>query len=448
MRSISSNLLAELVPSAFFSAVVSLLFTPWLYLIMKNASSHEITDFLPLWSVLVVLLSIIYGKWLAKFDARNRYLALVLYLVAHSLPLYFLGWPLAVFIPFVLVFLLFGLRFRLYYTVADVRADIGLALLFFFFNLTLNNELSLSVGMLDVLVFFIAVSCLALFFNLRSLQEEGFQPRYSFSFSVLGISSGGIFLAAFLIGIPLEGGLVRAVLDVVHKIYLYFVDVIMVVVYALIWLLRPLFNLIENLELTRPEMVTEGESQIGSVQDFVKGVEGSEAAGGAIVQYILWGSLCLVLSFLAVRLVRKLSRGSDGGLGEKGVVQESESIFSISELNSRFKDRWATLAESLAGYGNKVEYRYRGEDPLTRIRRIYFNFALKLKDATPFRTSDTPRGYQDRLYRNIGQKKLGPETEELTEIYNQARYGNHASTEDADRARNLWEHILGRLKEK
>ena len=138
------------------------------------------------------------------------------------------------------------------------------------------------------------------------------------------------------------------------------------------------------------------------------------------------------------------SGGSGGGLGEKGVVQESESIFSISELNSRFKDRWATLTEYFAGNGNKAEYRYRGEDPLTRIRRLYFNFALKLKDVTPFGTSDTQRGYQDRLNRNIGQKELGTETEELTEIYNQVLYGNYVSTENADRARNLPEQILDR----
>ena len=449
MRSKLYNLVIELIPALFFSIAVFVLFKPWLSFLLESMGFVEAYDLLPVWSISVLTFFIFLAKWLSKLQNSKRYIFLASYVGLNSLVLLLIKWPLSVFLPFSLFLILFGLRFRLYYTIADVRRDIGWGILVFFFTLAISTKIPLSIGFLDIIVFFIAIASVGVFFNLKSLKEEGFSPQYRLSFLIIISSSAVIFFSAFLLGMPLESGMIQAFLNVLRQIYLFFVNnIVMSIIYALIWILRPLFNLIENINISPPERVREEQNPIGSMEDLTEGISGSEAGGGPIVQYILWGLLFLILASVLVLLIRRLSGDREGGSSEEGVTEESESIFSISELANRAKRGFSSFNKVFSKYLNNPRNRYKGEDPITRIRWIYFCCAQKLSKFVSFKVSNTPKGYLKRIYQRFEKKEAGPELAELTEIYNKARYGERVLEEDAERAQKLWQKIKKRLKEK
>ncbi len=446
MKSKASNLLGKLVPGLFFSIGAYILVGPWFQSILEASGYPDVPDILPLWSIGVLGFSIVLGFKLSELENKRRFAFLLAYAAANLLIIYPLGWPLIVYLPFTLVLLYLGLRFRLYHTTLNVRKDIALGVLVLFLNLAFSTQLTFEVGIADVVLFFISAIGVGAFFNLESLKDEGFSPQYRLSFLLLLASAGAIFLVAFMIGVPLEGGLFNALIDLAGRIYGYFADFLALLLYPVVWILRPLFALLEGLEFTRPEQTREREGVTGSLEDINEGLEGGEGLEGPIGPYILLGLACLVLVVLLIWLTFRLS-GSSEEEEEEGVVEESESLLSISELASGARDRWLSLRDVFSRGASSQKERYRGDDPLTRIRRTYFRFARRLEELTSFGTTNTPRDYLLKLRSEFG-RRIEPQFRELTEIYNRARYGGKAAEEDADRVEKLWNQIMEIVEEK
>lgn len=449
MKSKLFNLLNESALVFLFSVAVYTLFLPWLHPLSRVFGSSQALPFLPAWVLTVVALSAFLSRPLGALDRRPRFFLLAFYLGINLLLLYVLGWSLFIYLPAALMLTLFGLRFRLYFTVVDVKRDIALGVLILFFNLAISTATSYTFSFAEIILFLLAAIGLGVFFNLRSLESRGFDPQYRFAFLLLTVSAVVIFSLAFFIGLPLEGGLLQAFIDGMRRVYLFFANIFSWILYGLVWILRPLFNFIENLELTSPERQSEqeGRSFTDSFEDINENVPQSEGVETPIAPYIFWGLLCLVLIVILILLVRKLAhKWGKKGDGE-GVVQESESVFSFSKLGSRARDRWSSLREALfRGNLTWLQDRYGGADPLTRIRLMYFRFSWNLKDFLPFRISDTPRDYLDRLRDKEELAGIEAEINELTELYNRARYGKWADDEDARRAKALWEQIRDEIR--
>lgn len=234
--------------------------------------------------------------------------------------LYLLGWPLFICTPSALVLTLFGLRFRLYFRTTDVKKDIALGVLILFFNLAVTSTLGYNIGFVEIVLFFLAAMGVGVFFNLKSLEIEGFEPQYRLGFGLLALSGLVVFVAAFLIGLPLEAGLLQVFVDAIHQIYLLFARFLLFVLSALLWVLRPLFNLLENLQLARPKQLPEQEEVARSLEDFAKDMSGAEGVKTPLAPYIFWGLLCFILVVFLVWVVRKFSSNYQQKQIQEGVV--------------------------------------------------------------------------------------------------------------------------------
>lgn len=446
MKSKASNLLGKLVPGLFFSIGVYILVRPWFESIMDASGYPGVPDILPLWLLGVLGFSIFLGFRLSGLESKRRFAFLFTFIAINLLIIFLLGWPLVIYLPFTLVLMYLGVRFRLYHTILNVRKDIPIGVLVLFLNLGLSTQLTFQVGIAEVVLFFISVIGVGAFFNLESLKEEGFSPQYRLSFLILLASAGAIFLVAFLIGIPLEGGLFKALVDLAGRAYGYFADFLSLLLYPLVWILRPLFGLIEGLQFKRPERPRQKKGFTKSPGEVAKGLQGTEGSGGTFGPYILLGLACLVLVVLLIWLTYRLSESSEEK-EEEGVVEESESLLSISELASGARDRWLSFRGVFSRGASSQKERYRGDDPLTRIRRTYFRFAKRLEELTSFETTNTPRDYLLKLRSEFG-RKIEPQFRELTEIYNRARYGGKAADEDANRVEKLWNQIMEIVEKK
>ncbi|MFP4646216.1 MAG: DUF4129 domain-containing protein [Candidatus Acetothermia bacterium] len=442
MRSKTWNSLSNLLPVLLFSVTVFILIKPWFGSLSAGLVDSTASNVFPLWIVALTSLSALLGRRLAELEGKCRILVLISYIGVNLLLLHLLNWPLSIYVPFTLISVFFGLRFRLYFTTIDIRTDLALGTVLMLLNLlAMRAGITAGIGTVEIIVFFMAALSLSLFFHLLELREKGFDPQFRLSYFLLLLSGGLVIVAAFVVGSPFGQTLVRTAVELFRRAYLLFANLLVFLLYPLLWLLRPLMNFLENLNLGEPP--EPGERELPQPPAELE--QGAQEPGGIsfpFAPYIFWGVLCLLLILLVVWIARKLADYGETEGGEGGMTQESESIFSARELASRFKRQVRSLQETLTGGGFTDRRKlHLGDSPIATIRRTYYNFATEMKETLPFHPSTTPRdylrGFQDRENFTGAEEELAT----LTEIYNKARYGMQASSEDAKQAENLWTEL-------
>ncbi len=448
MKSKPLHSASKLGTALLFSVAVFILLEPWFSLALRAAVHPDGSGLTAVWAIAVIWAVAWAGKWLARVGKGYRLSFIGAFAGLNAGVTYLFGWPLSVCVPFTLVFVLFGLRYRLYFSTADPKNDVVFGVFILLFNMILTSIAGYPVGITNVVLYFAAAVGVLTFFNLKYLEDRGFDPHYGLAVFLLVVVAVLVFGTAFVVGLPLEAGLIGAVVGGLRRIYLYLAEFIALLLYGLAWVLRPLFALLEGIKISPPEEPPGREPLTSPLDDLTERAAEGGWAGLEIAPYLFWGVLVLFLVVAAIALVRRISSGEGEGPSGEGVSQERESIFSLSVLGSGARKRWHDMRNGFSSYRlSRLSQRYRGRDPLTRVRWAYVRLVLNMGRVAPFGNSDTPLDYLDRIRDRPESAEIRQEIDELTEIYNRAKYGEVADREDAKRAEDLWARASGRLSD-
>ncbi|MFW5992395.1 MAG: hypothetical protein ACOCQN_04310 [Halanaerobiaceae bacterium] len=458
MKSKLWTLINEILLALLFSLGASFLLQPWLNSLNRVFGFGFSSDFLQLWMVAVIFITIHWSKYLARIN-RELYRKLVIgaYLILNILLLRIIEWPLIFFTPLLLILILTGLRFRFYSKSANFNTDFFAGVLFLLFNIILRNRLGFNINYANVILFFAIGICLSVLFNLKGMQHRGYATQFKPTLIMILVFAVMVVIVAFILGLPLQPTFFQGILNIIGWIYDIFAQLLLAIIYPIVWLLAPLMQLIMSFE---PEQQPEDESQ--SMRDPEemrpdlpeKAGEKEPLFNTQIIAYIIYAVLIVLMALLVAYVVKKLwERWKNRSKEEEGYTEERKSLFTMEEFKNDLNNLWSGIKSRFTRQ-RQGKKSYDGSDPALIIREIYYRFLLRYQVLAAFYRYNTPIEYLKKITGKIGKKdeenKQDKEKQvqtqdkrlkQLTELYNKARYSESVTEEDIENARELWEKI-------
>ena len=417
--------------SAFLALAQSFLFIILLHPWLKLASNHW--KFPLSWGLVWVLMTLLVSIVMvqkATSKGKNGLKFLAGGIVGPVFLAALFRLPFFIFIPLLFLCFLVSLRFNNYPKRARFALDWALGSLFLIIAAGLEGALGIEVGVSAVLLFFALGTASLIIWNAVALEGEGLQPDYgglARSIFLFILVVGGISLA---LGLLLSPVFWQAVVDLVQRFYLLIVDgLLLFVVRPFVWLLTPLFRWVENLELQEFSLELPANEIMGEETL----TRPSSPLSPETMDKFTWISwvvvvcLALLITWIVLRRILRRPRQEGGGF-----VQETrESVFSGAEVLDDLKSVFRGLLKTLTQVGPGKWYK--GNEPMLRIRTLYARFALWAGRSVSMGLDATPREYAGELIDAAAGLDEGALLA-LTELYNEARYGESADMEAVNRA--------------
>lgn len=456
MKSKLWTLVNEVLLALLFSLGASLLLQPWLNSLNRVFDFGFSRDFLQLWMVAVIFITIHWSKYLGRIN-RELYRKLVIgvYLILNILLLRIIDWPLLFFVPLLLILIFVGLRFRFYSRSANFNTDFFAGVLFLLFNIILRNRLGFNINYGNVILFFAIGICLSVLFNLKGMQHRGYAAQFKPTLIMILIFAVIVISIAFILGLPLQPMFFQGIINIINWVYNLFAQVLLAILYPIIWLLAPLMQFIMSFE--PEERPQEDESQ-GLRDPEEMSPDLPEKAGEQeplfntqIIAYVFYAVLIVLMALLVAYVAKKLwDRWQERDKKEEdGYIEERKSIFTMEEFKNDLNNFWSGV-KSRFNRQSQREKQYDGSDPALIIREIYYRFLLKYQQLAAFYRFNTPIEYFNKVTgktqkkdeeNHIEKENQDERLKQLTVLYNKARYGESVTEEDIEKARELWEKI-------
>ncbi len=437
------NYISRLILVFLFALSVSILIEPWLNALnqlfsfpVKEADQYS-------WIILVIMSVGFTSGFLERISKKEvRSILILAFIFLNILILRTLNWSIFIFAPFLIILILIGFRFRQYSRNVPFNVDFFWGIMFLFFNLSLNNKLGFGINYEIIIIFFLALISLAVLFNFKNMAKRGYTPQYKIIVLVILTFTFIVISLSFLLGAPLKGEVFQGILSLIAWIYHRFADLILLILYPFVRLLAPLMELIMNLEPDSPREPPEREPAQESSQDFLGQLPEKESELASVSQYlpyIFWGGLIVVLIIIVIYVASKL-RKNNNNKNDRGIVETTESVFTLAELQNDLKSFWLGLKSSLAGRSRQQKL-YNRSNSVIIIREIYYRFLCRFNDRVSYKHFETPDEYLKDLNDESILEESFLNSRELTDLYKQARYGEKASLENVKSARKLWDKI-------
>ena len=414
-----------------FSVVI--LLAPWLEWVSRWLSFPPLVGYL--WVVLTTITAVLLIK-LVEGQGNKGYWGLGLGAGFHFGLMFLFNLPPALFGPLLLVLFLIGIRFSFYPKRVQFKCDWAWGTLFFIGTALFQPKLGLHIGLHHVLLYFGLGVFRLILWNAQLLAEDGLEVHHGVLGKVIfGFILGAVVLAGLLSAF-LSPHVLQTMVGWVKAAYLGIVDVfVSLIVTPIAWLLGPLFRWAENVEKHPLELEVPQVERIPLEPTVVQEALSPEAVSTAgWIGWLIGVGLLVMVIGLVLRIVlnkrEKKTRST--------VVEVRESVFSREEVLTDLKQALRGLTKPFR-IRKRARF-YTGDEPVLQIRSIYTRFVLGMRKVMPYQVSTTPREYQ-RSVTKEGQVLNHQALEDLTTLYNQARYGESATQEDVRLAQKAVHHM-------
>ena len=244
------------------------------------------------------------------------------------------------------------------------------------------------------------------------------------------------FLAAVAVLASLAGSvfspeIIRLSASGLRYLYGAFVDAfIALIVRPLAWILQPLFNWLEGREGTfeweLPEFLEEAPlDEVPHIREFV------QLNPNSPIQWVAAAGLAVLVGALLLRrIMARRTRLIQLRL------KMSASRFSPEEV---FKSLQSILESVLRPAGRiRRILKIGSSDPVEQVRAVYTRFAQRFRPQFRYEKDTTPREYKALVADHV--RSLRP-VQEITALYEQARYGLTAREEDVRSAQQALKEV-------
>lgn len=426
--------LSTVVGALLFSLLAALLVRPWFYALAGSLGDHWHRGTLLLWLLFVVATGIRVGSiWRQKLPWLPRLAAVASFFAIHSLTLVVFGFNLWLHVPLLLVLAVIGLRYWLYFSVAEFPVDFAWSALLVLLTLLLQNRIAITMTVLDVVVFFGSGFSLILLFHILDMEREGFKPPYPLLFVVMSLFVLLVLVVGALGGIPMGVELTQNILAMLRLAWAGFSRLLILMLYPLVMLFGPIFEWLAGLI---PEGEPRQEEESVLMQNgWLEELEGtaSSATTWSVPDWVYWVFGVLILVAVLVLVLRKLDVPPTDDT--EGVEEERVSVFSTESLRrdaaallGAWKRNWQRLRRSPGAT----------TDPILRVRWAYKQFLHRMRLLQPREPHVTPAAYGERIG---GDESSGEALQTLTAHYEKARYGLQAKAHDAAEAEQALEQL-------
>lgn len=419
----------EISAGFLYAGMLLSLFEPWLHNFVGE--SFEMGRII--WSVLVIIISIIIAKRMEIVAKIRRILYIIFFIAFNLIILFFLGWSFKFYSILFLLFFYLSLRFTLYGKVINQRdRSFNKDFTIFVFIMLLSVYYSvvgkLNVDYTNIILFFGSGISLSIYFNFELIDKTKKQNLMAL---VAGIFAITAFLFSLLVRYGQNLGDKLGVL--LSLFYSKAVDIFMFFFKYILILITPLVKLYQKIVIwffmgDKPPPEREGKALF----EYMKKIE--EMREGPIKEFnppfwIFYFLLGIFIFLISIKLIRLAVEKE-----EEGVSEERESIFSLDQLKEDIVQFFPDIKEQF-----KSKHIYDKSTDMIIIREIYYKFLLKFKDIKLKKKGETPNKYQTHLKKRIGEdgKSIG----DLTQAYNRARYRKKLAPDDLVRVESAWKSL-------
>lgn len=331
------------------------------------------------------------------------------------------GLPIYTAVPLVLVLLGLAGRFGKYVNVIQFPHDFALGLI-----LLIGSALWGSVSLGSAILFFGLGLVLAASFSAEKLENSGEKVDRRALSRILPVFIVVTILVALVVGAVLSPEVLQFGLAVIRFIYNLLIELLVIlIIRPFAWLMSPFFEWAANLEAK-----FEWEPPTGMERDLFDELPSRPDDPGAVDPNspIIWVVMIALGTLAAYLIIRRLLTKTQPKEGNR-VQDERESVFSREEILANLQQTLGNLVRPLA----KVKSLLFGTsaDPTLQVRAAYTRFVMRVRKRVPFSPWFTPREYK----RVVAERLEEPERAQvITKLYEQARYGLTASSEDVNQA--------------
>ncbi|NLM39901.1 MAG: DUF4129 domain-containing protein [Firmicutes bacterium] len=347
-------------------------------------------------------------------------IACLFFVVIRGLSIY---WAISV----VLLLLWLGDRYPRYRTTVQFTTDFALGIivmtiLAFFCRVTVGQGI----------LFFVVGVLLTASFAAEKLEAQGEKIDRRALTQMLPAFLAAVAVLASLAGAVFSPEIIRLSAAGLRYLYGVFVDAfIALIVRPLAWILQPLFNWLEGREGTfeweLPEFLEEAPlDEVPHIREFVQLNLNSP---------ILWVAAAGLAVLVGALLLRRIMAREDSS-DTVTLEDERESVFSPEEV---FKSLQSVLESVLRPAGRiRRILKIGSSDPVEQVRAVYIRFAQRFSRQFRYEKDTTPREYKSLVADHV--QSLRP-VQEITALYEQARYGLTAREEDVRSAQQALKEV-------
>lgn len=347
-------------------------------------------------------------------------IACLFFVVIRGLSIY---WAISV----VLLLLWLGDRYPRYRTTVQFTTDFALGIIVMTI-LALLGRVTVGQGIL----FFVVGVLLTASFAAEKLEAQGEKIDRRALTQMLPAFLAAVAVLASLAGSVFSPEIIRLSASGLRYLYGVFVDAfIALTVRPLAWILQPLFNWLEGREGTfeweLPEFLEEAPlDEVPHIREFVQLNLNSP---------ILWVAAAGLAVLVGALLLRRIMAREDSS-DTVTLEDERESVFSPEEV---FKSLQSVLESVLRPAGRiRRILKIGSSDPVEQVRAVYIRFAQRFSRQFRYEKDTTPREYKALVADHV--RSLRP-VQEITALYEQARYGLTAREEDVRSAQQALKEV-------
>lgn len=347
-------------------------------------------------------------------------IACLFFVVIRGLSIY---WAISM----VLLLLWLGDRYPRYRTTVQFTTDFALGIIVMTI-LALLGRVTVGQGIL----FFVVGVLLTASFAAEKLEAQGEKIDRRALTQMLPAFLAAVAVLASLAGSVFSPEIIRLSASGLRYLYGVFVDAfIALIVRPLAWILQPLFNWLEGREGTfeweLPEFLEEVPlDEVPHIREFV------QLNPNSPIQWVAAAGLAVLVGALLLRRIMAREDSSDTVTLE----DERESVFSPEEV---FKSLQSVLESVLRPAGRiRRILKIGSSDPVEQVRAVYIRFAQRFSRQFRYEKDTTPREYKSLVADHV--RSLRP-VQEITALYEQARYGLTAREEDVRSAQQALKEV-------
>lgn len=347
-------------------------------------------------------------------------IACLFFVVIRGLSIY---WAISV----VLLLLWLGDRYPRYRTTVQFTTDFALGIIVMTI-LALLGRVTVGQGIL----FFVVGVLLTASFAAEKLEAQGEKIDRRALTQMLPAFLAAVAVLASLAGSVFSPEIIRLSASGLRYLYGAFVDAfIALIVRPLAWILQPLFDWLEGREGTfeweLPEFLEEAPlDEVPHIREFV------QLNPNSPIQWVAAAGLAVLVGALLLRRIMAREDSSDTVTLE----DERESVFSPEEV---FKSLQSVLESVLRPAGRiRRILKIGSSDPVEQVRAVYIRFAQRFRPQFRYEKDTTPREYKSLVADHV--QSLRP-VQEITALYEQARYGLTAREEDVRSAQQALKEV-------
>ncbi len=433
MKSRIWNYFKKMALTPVYAGWIIIFLQPWLNLFYKYPEDR-LTSLQLVWLYLIIIISSLLAE-LVVSKVKRRFIYISLYFIFNPIFIYSAGWEFSYFAVLFLLFSIFGFRHSFYGGRADFSKDFIVAVFFLIFSLMIDARADMGYSYYQIISFFVLGSGLNIYYNYEEISQKE-------KLKTAGMVAGGLLVIMIIMALIIPGRqfMMDYISPAINWLYFRAVDLFIYILYPLLWLITPIYNMIRAW-LGRYEMPEQEPRPSSGDNAFIEELREmaesqSQAPSQDGIPWLLYIILGIIIFFLIKKLWNYVKREEETGFSE-----ERESLLKEGEFKKDIKLLWNNIKHK-AGI-NTLPSELKGESSLKIVRRIYFKFLVKNRDILKKEPYQTPNDYLKNLHKliNLKNKYL---LDKLTSLYNKARYREKLSVKDARKAEKIWE----KLKEK